>query len=215
MMVGVTIVYFGVIYVQPWTSLHQFTPVMVTPLVVFWRLYGRVSDRARRRLLPAVVAATAISMVLSAPPHFRINLGVRELGRATAWRVGDYHARYREAAAAAAPGLEAILPSGYRMLYPDQPWGTDPYAWLYYATRPKPADAVVNYVVQPSDSVAPPGFTRLQDRDGVSVWARDLEALARERQREFPRVAASPLYEPMLRESYAFFRKFMEEYRGN
>lgn len=215
MMAGVTIVYFGVIYVQPWTSLHQFTPVMVTPLVVFWRLYGRVSDRARHLLMPALLAGTAVSIVLSAPPHFRINLGVRELGRATAWRVGDYEARYREAAATAAPSLEALLPSGYRMLYPDQPWGTDGYAWLHYATRPKPADAVVNYIVQPSDSAAPPGFSRLQERDSVSVWVRDLEALERERARDFPRVAASPLYEPMLRESYAFFRRFMEEYRGN
>ena len=32
-----TLIYFGVMYLQVWAGIHQFTPVMVLPLVLFWR----------------------------------------------------------------------------------------------------------------------------------------------------------------------------------
>jgi hypothetical protein len=206
---GCTLVYFGVIYIQVWSALHQFTPVMVLPLVVFWRQYLNFSLRLQRWLLPAVAATTILALMLSLPRHFQINLAVRQFGQATEYKVGSYDKSY-EQAIRSDRALSALLPENYRLQYPEQPWGIDPPSWIYYSTRPKPSGTVINYVVQSASEPPPPMLTQVAVKDGVSVYVRDLQVWQRDRNRELPRVAGSPLYEPILRHTYKFFREFVE-----
>lgn len=206
---GVTLLYFGVLYLQAWTSLHQFTPIMVLPLVVFWRVYLGSRLPAQRWLLPAVATTTGLCLVLSLPRHFRVNQATREFGQATAYRLGDYEGSY-EQAVRGGWSLSALLPRDYRLQYPEQPWGTDAHSWIYYATREKPSGTTINYVVQATSAPPPPESTLVLARDGVSAYVRDLEAWRRDRERELPRVVVSPLYEPILRRTYQFFRAYLE-----
>lgn len=206
---GCTVLYFGVIYIQAWTALHQFTPVMVLPLVVFWRQYLSFSLRLQRWLLPAVAATTVLSLVLSLPRHFQINQAVRQFGQATEYKVGSYDKSY-EQAVRSGRALYALLPENYRLKYPEQPWGTDPHSWVYYANRKKPNGTVINYVVQSASEPPPPMFTKVMVKDAASVYVRDLQVWQRDRNRELPRVAGSPLYEPILRRTYQFFREYVE-----
>ena len=129
MLVGATIIYFSVLYLQSWTALHQFTPVMILPLVVFWRIYLRGSAVTRKWLLPAVATATALCVFFSLPRHFQINQATREFGQKTDYRIGNYESDY-ETAARGSKSLSALLPQDYRMKYPEQPWGTDSYCWI-------------------------------------------------------------------------------------
>jgi hypothetical protein len=207
---GVTLGYFGVLYLQAWTSLHQFTPVMIIPLIVFWRLYLNWRPQAQKWALPALTTTALVSIVLSMPQHFQVNLAVREFGQATEYRVGDYQQSY-EAAAAGSWALSALLPSGYRLEYPHQPWGADQYSWVYYATREKPAGTAVNYVIQPAREPAPSRFTKVLKQDGVAVYVRDLQMWQRHQGRDLPQVVASPLYEPILRSTYQFFREYHDK----
>jgi hypothetical protein len=205
---GCTLLYFGVIYVQSWTSLHQFTPVMILPLVIFWRRYLNFSSRVQRWLLPAVAATTILATILSLPRHFQVNQGVRQFGLATEYRVGDYNTSYEEAVRGGS-SLYALLPQNYRLEYPHQPWGTDPNSWIYYANRAKPSGTTTNYVIQPSSAQFPPQFTQVMVKNGISVYVRDPLVWQRDRSRELPKVATSPLYEPILRRTYGFFREYV------
>jgi len=203
----VTAAYFGVLYIQTWTSLHQFTPVMILPLVVFWRMYLGYTERTQRWLLPAAAGCAAISLALSLPRDFGINLAAREFGYATAYRVGDYEAGYPEAVRKGG-ALKALLPEDYRMRYPKQPWGTDPNVWIYYAMREKPPGTAINYVVQPKPDPAPVGASKILDENGVAVYVYDRAVWQRERDRKLVQVTQSPLYEPILRRTFKFFRDY-------
>jgi hypothetical protein len=211
---GCTLLYFGVIYLQAWTSLHQFTPVMVLPLVIFWRRYLSFSSRAQRWLLPAVAATTILAMIVSLPRHFQVNQAVREFGHATEYKVGDYNTAYEQAVRGGS-SLYALLPRNYRLEYPEQPWGTDPNSWIYYANRTKPSGITINYVIQPAADQSPQQFAQVMVKDGISVYVRDPVVWQHDRNRELPKVAASPLYEPMLRHTYRFFREYVGRTQQN
>jgi hypothetical protein len=209
MIAVITIVYFVVIYMQAWTALHQFTPIMVLPLIVFWRVYLGEPTRVRRWLLPAAVGSAALCLVLSLPRHFQINQALRQFGEATEYGVGDYEQSY-EAAVRGGSSLYALLPRDYRLKYPEQPWGADRLAWIYYATRPKAEGTEINYIVRPASDPQPEGSTQVMTQDGVSVYVRDLERWQRDREIDLPRVSVSPIYEPILRRTYEFFRAYAE-----
>jgi hypothetical protein len=206
---GVSVMYFGILYLQAWTSLHQFSLVMVLPLVVFWRQYLALEPNWQQWLLPMVCMTTAISLWFSLPQHFQVNIAAREFGQATSFRVGNYEDGYEEAVRKSRV-LSALVPPGYRLKYPDQPWGFDPLSWVYYSTREKPAGTQINYIVQPSTAVHPHKGTPVLEREDVTVFVLDKESWQRDRGTNFPNVVVSPLYEPMLRRTYQFFRTYIE-----
>ncbi len=55
---------------------------------------------------------------------------------------------------------------------------------------------------------APLHATRVLNRDGVSVYVRDVQKWKRDQEPGIPRVVVSPLYEPILRRTYQFFRDY-------
>ena len=196
-------------FVQAWTSLHQFTPVMVLPAIIFWRVYLAAPGGVQRWLLPALAVTSALSLFLSLPRHFQVNQAVREFGEATVYGVGDYDGGY-ERAVRAGGSLYALLPRDYRLQYPVQPWGADHHSLIFYATRQKRSGVPVNYLVQGLDEPAPRQFTKVMAREGIAVYVLDLEVWRRDRERELPRVVVSPLYEPILRRTYEFFRAYVD-----
>lgn len=208
---GVTLGFFGVIYLQSWAFLHQLAPAMLVPLAVYWRLYLH-HPKAQGWLLPTTFFAAAVSFYLSLPQHWRIIQTSRAFGAATEYRIGDYDSSYREAAAGA-HALPTLLPANYRLQYPNQPWGTDGHVWVYYATRPKIPGAPINYIVQPAVTAPPERTTKAGDRQGIAVYVRDVGEWERLRQTEYPRRVASPLYEPMLSATLAFFRDYAARHR--
>ncbi len=202
----VTILYFGAIYIQAWTSLHQFTAVMILPLVVFWRLFLDSSVTRRRWIYPTVLFTTLLSFIFSLPPHFQINQATREFGIVTVYEVGNYDHDY-ETTLRGGTSLYALFPQDYRINYPNQIWGTDHRVLIYYATRPKPKGTVLNYFVQPASESPPPEASVVQSTDGVVVYVRDFSLWEKHRERQYPQVPGSPLYEPILSRTYQFFRE--------
>jgi len=80
----VSVVYFLFFYVQAFIALHHFVPVMILPLVVFWRLV------LRRQVSWWPVGTAAVSAALalwaSLPHHFAVDRTMREIGRTTLYR---------------------------------------------------------------------------------------------------------------------------------
>ena len=50
--------------------------------------------------------------------------------------------------------------------------------------------------------------------DGSSVYVRDIATWQNDRQRALPKVVVSPLYEPILRRTYQFFRAYVASREG-
>lgn len=204
---GVTLIYFVVIYLQAWTNLHQFTPVMVLPLVVFWRIYLQSSAGTKQIVLPTSIITAMIALYLSLPVHFQIDQSARHFGMATDYSIGDYNEDY-QAALSKGSSLYSLLPEDYRLYYPEQPWGTDSSVWLYYASRVKPAGTVINYIIQPSTDPAPANTRLVSSENEVSVFVRDIDLWEKHRTPDIPRVVQSPLYEPIYRQTMGFFRSY-------
>lgn len=202
----ITLGYFATIYLQAWTSLHQFTPAMVLPLLVFWRLFATNTKAPKTGWLAATALAAAACALLSLPRHFEIHRGMRELGQATDLRIGDVDQGYPEALAAAA-GLYMILPDDYRLCYPDQPRGSDPAVFAYYTLLPKPGDGQVRYAILSLAEPPPPGAVRLGFAQDFAVYTFAPELLAEDRRATFPRVFQSPAYEPLFRTTIRFFER--------
>ncbi len=190
MIAGVSIVYFCIVYIQAWTSLHQYTPIMILPLIVFWRHYLDRSLKEQRWLLPSIAATTILCIYLSLPQHFQINQATREFALATDYRIGDYEQSY-EHAVRKSRSLYTLLPEDYRLQYPDQSWGTDPLIWIYYANREKPPDTKINYVVQAANDKPPFGATLVMAQNGVSTYVLDVDIWRRDKEPELPRIVMS------------------------
>lgn len=205
----VTLAYFGVIYSQSWTSLHQFAPIMVLPLAVFWPLYLRQSVRFQKVLLPITALSALAALWLSLPQHFQINQAHREFGYGTLYCVGDYEKGY-PLALRHSQILYELIPGDWKLDYPHHRWGMDHQTWIYYATRSKPPGTFINYIVQAAADPPPAHFEHVRIRDGVAVYVRDFDLWQRHLSRQLPPILQSPLYEPVLRETYRFFRAYME-----
>ena len=194
-------------YVQAWAAIHQFTPVMVLPPVVFWRCYLVAPELRRRIVLPVAIGLAAVCTVLSLPPTGRIKLETREAGLATDFRFADYETDYR-ARRAPAHAVYWLFPEEYRIEYPEQEWGTDACVWLYCSTRPKPAGKKIAYVIEDGTAAAPAGGT-LAGRDRlVAAWVVDDAMWRAQKEPGIPPVVMSPIYEPVLRATYRFFREY-------
>ena len=202
----ITLMYFCVIYLQAWASLHQFTAVMILPLIVFWRLFLDSPGSRQRWMYPAIIVTTIFSLVCSLPQHFQINQATREFGIFTEYEIGDYDNAY-ESSLKGGSSLYALLPIAYRMDYPNQVWGTDHRVWIYYSTRPKPKGIVPNYFVLPATQSPPVNTKAVHAANGVVLSVRDFNLWKKHRNRKYPQVSGSPLYEPMLAHTYQFFRE--------
>ena len=127
-----TLGYFAFFYFQAYVSLHYFVPVMVTPLVVFWRT--ELWTGFERWRGAAVAAAGLLACWLALPQHGAVTTAARQIGAALEDRLPGYE-MLDPAAIRRADLLHALLPSDWRPEVPHESYGGSPLAWYYYSRR--------------------------------------------------------------------------------
>lgn len=168
----VSVLYFLFFYPQAFVALHHFVPVMILPIVVFWRI--AMADDARWPAGAAAVAA-ALALVLSLPRSFALDRPTREIGRATEVRVGNLNgdwSAYRDALHARL-GVRALFRPEWEVPDAARERVGDALGVLYYAWRPRTSADSVNYVIQVEGAAPADGFTPVASRDGLTVFVRD------------------------------------------
>ena len=173
-----TLGYFALFFVQGHLALHHFVPVMILPLVIFWRAADGAKSR-RHLILGAVTAAALISLFLSLPR----DAGPETVSRQVGFSVDDRTAGYdRSDPRTFRRGdlLAKVFPRGWEASVPEKSFGGSSLIWLYYAHH-APSGRVPNYVLQPLAAPPPAGMRLLTaDKDAAlylrsdSVWRSHL-----------------------------------------
>jgi hypothetical protein len=184
----VALSYFSFFYIPAFVALHHFVPVMILPMVVFWRMVLNQSSepvlRLQNRHVPALVmlATGALALGISLPRHFEIDRTMRYIGQKIDLRIGDYETDFREQVRHADLLLD-IVPPDWEVEDPDQELISGYCSVIYYATRPKVGTASLNYLVK-----APPGepegsFHEVANDGDAALYVRDLEEWKRDQTR--------------------------------
>lgn len=170
----VTVVYFGITYIQAYASLHYYIPSMLLPLAVYWRTDWVVAEQ-RKLLWAGTAAAALIALWISWPVSAVPYLAARQVGAAVDDRVGGYDVSSAEQFRASAL-LNKLLPPDWDASVPARAHGGSALTWNFYAHI---ADkGKTNYFLQRAAD-APPAFAmqlagnrefRLFVRDSA-VWA--------------------------------------------
>jgi hypothetical protein len=190
----VILLYFVFFYLLAFVALHHFAPLMVLPLVVFWRMYLHHDALFRRASLPIVAVAAIVAFCLSLPKSFEINRTVRFIGQRIVLLVGDYDNNYSEQIRHLELYFD-LLPPDWWVKDPKTELVSTPCAIIYYATRPKKPNTPIDYVIQPLADAVPPGFTKIADDQEVAIYVRDLEQWYRDRFRPLRTDYRSSLYD--------------------
>jgi hypothetical protein len=205
----VSAAYFAFFYFQAFVALHHFAPVMVLPLVVFWRIYLQQQRRLRCVIVIALTATSIISLWLSLPQHFDVDRTVRSIGQRTAYLVGDYDTDYPEQVRHYELSFK-LIPPGWDVEDPTKELVSGYGSIIYYSTRLKPPNTSINYLVQPLGHPVPPGFTEIADDKLAALYVKDTEQWFRDR---FPLHLRtdyrSPLYD-IPRSTLFYFRGIPE-----
>lgn len=173
----VTVVYYGITYIQAYASLHYYIPSMLLPLTVYWRTDWVAVER--RKLLWAGTAAAAlaalwISWPVSAVPY----LAARQVGAAVDDRVGGYDVSSAEQFRASAL-LNKLLPPDWDASVPARAHGGSPLTWNFYAhTADKGAP---NYFLQRATDASPAGAMQVAGNREFSLFVRDTSLWAHHR----------------------------------
>jgi hypothetical protein len=176
----VSLSYFAFFYFPAFVALHHFVPVMILPLVVFWRVYLHRETWFRRASLPAAALAAIVALWLSLPRHFEINRTVRAIGHKTAFRVGNYSTDHG-AQIGRAKLLSKLIRPDWEVEDPARELVSGFASIIYYSARPKPPAAPINYVVQLLSDQAPSGYNKIADDKIATLYIRDLQEWHRDR----------------------------------
>jgi hypothetical protein len=185
--------YFGLFLFIANIALHHFVPVMVLPLVVFWRIYlGRI-EWNRTVVLSVVGIAGMLSLWFSLPRSFEINRTVRLIGEKIKIEVGDYNQDYREMVRNVAMYAK-LIPPDWEVSDRSKELITSPLALIYYGSREKRSDTRINYIIRYTHMPAPEDFTQVDTKAGVSLYVRDQEEWKADRFQNLNTKFMSPLY---------------------
>ncbi|MGQ0643306.1 MAG: hypothetical protein ACT4P6_21380 [Gemmatimonadaceae bacterium] len=165
------ICYLALFYIQGFVAMHHFVPVMLLPMVVFWRMIMRATISWPA---PLAAAVTAACLWLSLPRRFDVDRSRRQVGCRTAYLAGDYLRDWDGHSVT----LRAREP--LRLLFrvsagsgPDRDLLLQPGPIHYYAARCKPDPATAQYVAVAAAAPAPAGLVRVGGDDTISVFVRD------------------------------------------
>jgi len=186
--------YFLFFYVLAFTALHHFAPVMLLPVVLFWRV---LLQRERSGAWAGAAAVGALAaLIVSLPAGSSVDRRMRELGRATDFGIGDYSGdfdAYREAYR-----HKDILDSLFRPIWlVDDPGAEQvgsPWVQIHYASAASSPPDSIRYLVLPGAAAPPPGFERVAADSAAALYVRDRERWVQDR-RSPPRTDfRSPIY---------------------
>jgi hypothetical protein len=137
--IATTAIVFGVYYVIAFVSLHYFVPVMLTPLVVFWRQRLFAAPRTapiltRSRLAAgAILAATSIAVAL--PAERSMYTAAREVGATVDIEGLEGYAQSDPSVFRGADLLSQLFVVGWSPEVPDEAYAGSAIAWNHYARR--------------------------------------------------------------------------------
>jgi hypothetical protein len=190
----VSLSYFIFFFSLAFVALHHFVPVMILPLVVFWRLYLGYPKLPRRLSIPVIALAGVLSLWLSLPRHFEINRTIRAIGQRTAFLIGDYNSDY-QTLAQRAKLLFKLIPPDWKVQDPTKELVSGYCSLIYYSTRPKAPDIRINYILQPLYYQGAPKFIKIADDNVAALYVKDLQQWHNDRMRSFRTDYRSPLYD--------------------
>lgn len=173
--------YFLFFYAQAFIALHHFVPVMILPVVVYWRI--ALTGDARWPVGAAALAG-ALSLVLSLPRSFALDRSTRAIGRATDVRVGNLNgdwAAYTEALHARV-GVRSLFRPEWEVADASRERVGDAMGVLYYASQARRAADTVNYVIQSEGAAPPAGFSPVATQPGLAIFVRDTARWRRDRE---------------------------------
>jgi hypothetical protein len=188
-----TLIYFGFFYFQAYTALHYFIPVMLIPLVVFWR----VAIRFRPGRLQWIYAASAVTgiaaFILSLPATFTIDTSAQTIGATIENRIPGY-ATHDPAVYRGAALFTDLFPYDWDPAVPDRSYGGSTLVWNFYTFHKKDPHPLVNYVLQDINDQPPDGMRLFASNAEFALYIRDANVLANQRALRPNTPAGSPLY---------------------
>ena len=165
-------VYFLFFYVQAYRILpHHFTPVMLTPLIVFGRLEP-VRDHPRAAALVAALGAL-IACVLSAPAVWRPHMEGSRLGSTIRVEGSNYAAFDHAEMSAVHKLLGQAFPMRWEEDAAEKHYIGGPLSWYYYAEQPNAQKTAPVYSIIKSGMPAPVGAQQIATGNGWTLFVLD------------------------------------------
>jgi hypothetical protein len=180
-----TTAFFLFFYLQGYrVLLHHFAPVMLAPLVVFWRSPHLHTGVAAGFLRPLAGLGLVASLWLAWPAEMRLHDFDRGIGAAietsgpvfeTAERgPGDRFRGFEPKALAVAHDLLGqMFPIGYRDTDAQERFYGAPLVWWFYSEFPKPDGQAVNYRIKPLADASPADGAKFAEFDGYGLYIAD------------------------------------------
>jgi len=191
---ALTIIYFGFFYVQATTILHYFVPVMLLPLVIFWRNELVTAPRYRPLILGCTAAAGFAALLMSLPRDSSPDISARLVGRAIEDRIGGYEA-FEPHLFKGSELLYHLFPTDWDPRVPFESYGGSAVAWNYYAHQKGVLSSDVNYVLQATAAQPPAGMRLVAQEGTAALYLRSDSVWAGHRALRPPTPAGSRVYE--------------------
>lgn len=185
--------YFLFFYTQALVHVHYFVPVMLLPLVVYWRMEPE-SLPGRRRFYLATAAAGVSALILSWPANSRPFLTTRAIGSTIECRLPGYDRQEPRVYNAFRLFLQAI-PGGWEEGVPDRRFGVLPDVWVYYAHRSRLPGIPINYVLAGRQESPPPGATLLGSNEDAALYVLNPGVMEAQRNLRLPDRPGSRVYQ--------------------
>jgi len=189
-----TITYFSFFFIQSHVALHYFIPVMILPVIVFWKSEWIFRTRFRSLILASTAVTAFTALLLSLPPHAKPDSSGRLVGAAIEDRTGRYE-KSEPGAFRRSQILDRLFPGPWSRKVPDQSYGGSPLVWYYYAHRETDTPRVINYAIQPATDPAPAGFRLLAKQDDTALYLGSNAVWESHKKMHPPVPACSPIYE--------------------
>ena len=188
-----TVAYFAFFYFVAFIALHHFAPVMVLPIIVYWRIL--INWRPQGLIVATSMLAAVCAIYLSLPRRWDIDRRMRAIGYSSEYRVGNYKGSFHEAWEALRGRwvVNHLFRPHYSVADPSRELISAPAVQLHYSSL-RPTGSFINYIVQPVSAPSPEGFTFVGENPWLSVWVKDFERWQRDRFGSFPIDFRSPLY---------------------
>lgn len=162
--------YFALVSVPAFVALHHYAPIMVLPVIVFWRLW--VAEAQPRLAVPLVAGVgLVVSAALAAPRSFELNRTFRQVGERVVVQPGDYGStRYDEHLAALAfePYMGTLFPYEWNVDDPSRELVVG-LQLAYYSRSNAEGLEGADYVFHGVDQPVPPGFTSITVDGGDDI----------------------------------------------
>ncbi|MFM2355227.1 MAG: hypothetical protein RLZZ528_963 [Pseudomonadota bacterium] len=201
-----TAVFFLFFYLQGYrVLLHHFAPIMLTPLIVFWRApwvhAGSFAPFAR----PLVAAGLAGALWLSWPVEMKMHNFDRIIGQHVETSgprfenaPRDPGDRYRGFSPRAIHAAHVLLGQLFPIGYSDDDLKTAffgaPLVWWYYSEAPKPEGQVINYRLKPLAEATPEDGTLFAQEDEYGLFIKDMALYEQHRTTILPANTGAPIF---------------------